>query len=77
LDLKELARKGAEVRLAELQAEIQALRKAFPGLAAGGVDAAGIKWARGLRKPMTAAQKAEVSKRMKKYWAARRKSNIS
>jgi len=28
---------------------------------------------RGRRKPMTAAEKREVSERMKKYWAARRK----
>ena len=75
-DLKAYARRGAEARVAELTAELNEIYKAFPDLRRGsarsatGPDNAGGKRRR--RKPMSAAQKAEVSKRMKKYWAARR-----
>ena len=75
IDLKAYARRGAEARIAELTAELKDIYKAFPDLrrgsarpTAGAVSAVG----RRRRKPMSAAQKAEVSKRMKKYWAARR-----
>ena len=75
-DLKAYARRGAEARVAELTAELNDIYKAFPDLRRGtarptaGADSAGGR--RRTRKPMSAAQKAEVSKRMKKYWAARR-----
>lgn len=76
LDLKDLARRGAAARAAELQAELAAIRKAFPGLSAGNIDAPSTRRLTGARKrkPMSAAQKAEVSKRMTRYWAARRKA---
>ena len=76
-DLKAYARRGAEARIAELTAELNEIYKAFPDLRRGsarptaGQDIAGGRRRR--RKPMSAAQKAEVSKRMKKYWAERRK----
>jgi hypothetical protein len=73
-DLKAYARRGAEARIAELTAELKDIYKAFPGLRSGGASApqvaGGVR--RRKRRVMTAAQKAEVSKRMKKYWAARR-----
>ena len=76
-----LARIGAAARLAELQAEISALRRAFPGLKAAPVSAgvpdlsAAPKPARKARRrrAMTAAEKKAVSDRMKKYWADRKK----
>ena len=80
LDLKDLARRGAAARLAELQAEQAAILKEFPELKRG----AGPSYTddgttilpntRRGRRRMSAAQKAEVSRRMKKYWAKRRKS---
>ena len=88
VDLKKLARIGAAARLAELQREIAALKRAFPGLkvlsvdvieAPDGAEAVAERVARrvatkkGRKRPMTAAERAAVSDRMKKYWAERRK----
>jgi hypothetical protein len=84
LDLKDLARRGAIARLAELQAESAAILKAFPELKKAG--RAGIAYtddgttilpgrkSRRGRRPMSAAQRKAVSVRMKKYWAQRRKA---
>jgi hypothetical protein len=76
IDLKAYARRGAEARIAELTAELKDIYKAFPDLRRGAArptaSRAGASQARRKRKPMSAAQKAEVSKRMKKYWAARK-----
>ena len=75
-DLKAYARRGAEARVAELTAELNDIYKAFPDLRRGtarptaGTEIAGGRRRR--RKPMSAAQKAAVSKRMKAYWAARK-----
>lgn len=80
LDLKDLARRGAIARLAELQAETAAILKAFPDLR-GGKRAAvaytddGVTMAASRRRRrwgMSAAQKKAVSVRMKAYWAKRR-----
>ncbi len=77
----ELARKGAQHRLAELQAEIVALKRDFPGLAerAGaalgttvGKTEADVKRVVRRGRTMSAAARRAVSERMKKYWAARR-----
>jgi hypothetical protein len=80
LDLKDLARRGAAARLAELHAEQAAILREFPELK----RAAGPSYTddgttiltnkRRGRRRMSAAQKAEVSRRMKKYWANRRKA---
>ena len=76
IDLKAYARRGAEARIAELTTELNDIYKAFPDLRRGTTRApasnAGAGRRRQKRKPMSAAQKAEVSKRMKKYWAARK-----
>jgi hypothetical protein len=69
-DLKSYARQGAAVRVAELNTELAAIYRVFPDLRAGTKSSATGRKLK--RKPMSAAQKAEVSKRMKKYWAARR-----
>lgn len=87
-DLKTYARQGAAVRVAELREELAAIYKTFPELRKGNLDdpftrrtraaqdgGAGVGNGRKRkRRGMTAAQKAEVSKRMKKYWAERRSS---
>lgn len=88
VDIRKLARIGAAARLAELEREIAALKRAFPGLKVLSVDvvearepvsgaeaarAARKAASRGRRKPMTAAERRAVSERMKKYWAGRRR----
>lgn len=77
LDLKSYARRGAEVRLAELNAEIHAIYAAFPELRRGSQASRGKSarpQRRRRRRGMSAAQRSAVSARMKKYWAARRKA---
>jgi hypothetical protein len=82
-DILTWARRGAEARWNELQAEAQSLLKTFPDLAKISQTARRTlaQSARGLantlepkrkRSKMTAAQKKAVSSRMKKYWAQRR-----
>ena len=75
-DLKAYARRGAEARVAELTAELNEIYRAFPDLRRGATPAPASNASGGRRrqnrKPMSTAQKAEVSKRMKAYWAARR-----
>jgi hypothetical protein len=81
INMKELARVGAQARLAELLAEVAEIERAFPGIGgarrgrppakASAAPKAAVK--RGRRRKMSAAEKKEVSERMKKYWAARRK----
>lgn len=87
VDLKKLARVGAAARLAELEREIAALKRVFPGLrvvsadvieapvseAAAAERLARRAAARRRRKPMTSTERKAVSDRMKKYWAERRK----
>ena len=82
LDLKDLARRGAIARLAELQAESAAILKQFPELKK--IGRAGVAYtddgttilpgrrSRRGRRPMSAAQRKAVSVRMKRYWAMRR-----
>jgi hypothetical protein len=77
----DLARKGAQHRLEELQAEIASLKRNFPGLAerAGaaigttvGRTEAEVKRTVTRGRRMSAAARKAVSARMKKYWATRR-----
>jgi hypothetical protein len=73
----ELAKRGAEVRLRELKAEIAALMKVFPHLRYGAAvspampDAVEERATR--RRRMSPAERKAVSDRMKKIWAARRR----
>ena len=73
-DLKAYARQGAAARVAELNAELGAIFQVFPDLRSGAAkgSATRVVTRKRKRRGMTAAQKAEVSKRMKKYWAARK-----
>lgn len=78
-DLKEYARLGAEARVAELNAELAEIYRAFPNLRTRGRQSAAapggvVRASSRRRKPMTAAQRKAVSARMKKYWAGRRKA---
>jgi hypothetical protein len=73
--LRELARAGAEATLDRLRAEIIAIERTFPELAQGRrslrKSVAGVR--KRTRKMSAAARKA-VSRRMRKYWAERRKA---
>ncbi len=85
IDMRAYARRGAEARLAELNAEMADIYRAFPALRKEAHDPPFIR--RGpkalridggtaaggrKRKGMTAAQRKAVGERMKKYWAERR-----
>ena len=85
--LKRLAKLGAQARLEQIEAERRAILAAFPDLAAPrrGRAAGARKQARKVETPaaakprrrrrkMTAAQRKEVSQRMTRYWAERRKA---
>lgn len=74
-ELRRLAVVGARARLQELQGEIAALVSAFPEIGRAGARPVGTNIKRrkpGRKTPMTAAERKEVSERMKRYWASRR-----
>ena len=86
-DLRRFARLGAMKRLDDIRREEAAIRRAFPELfssarpaapASPAAPARSAKKAKATkaRKPstMSPAMRLEVSKRMKKYWAGRRKA---
>lgn len=86
--LRRLAKLGAQARLDQLEVERRAILSAFPDLAAprrGRAAGAGkrapkaespvaAKASRRRRRKMTPAQRKEVSERMTRYWAERRKA---
>jgi hypothetical protein len=75
--VRELARSAAEQLLRELRAEIIAIERTFPELALPAKRRAlgeSLRTARSRTRTMSAQARAEVSKRMKKYWAERRKA---
>lgn len=75
--LRELARSGAEALLKQLRAEIIAVERTFPELALRGKRRAvtrSIKKAERRGREMSEAARKAVSRRMKKYWAERRKA---
>ena len=86
-EMHRLARIGAAAKLAQLEREIAALKRAFPGLKAQetpvpappvegpsrpAADPPTPRHSR--RKPMTASERTAVSERMKRYWDGRRKA---
>jgi hypothetical protein len=76
-ELKRLARLGAAARLEQLEAERQAILRAFPGLTAGAppppaAGAAAPKKKARKRRRMTAEEKEAASERMKQYWATKK-----
>ena len=75
--LKELARRGAEVALKELRAEIVAIERTFPEFRLPAGRRAlrqSVQQATRRTREMSAAARKAVSQRMKKYWAERRKA---
>jgi hypothetical protein len=75
IEWRRLAVVGARARLQELKGEMASLVRAFPEIARAGGDAGRTSVRRGKpgrKTPMTAAERREVSERMKKYWAGRR-----
>ncbi len=81
IDLKDLARLGAQTRLVQLAAEMDALHRAFPGLGATDkkrgrprktASAAPDEQVAGKRKPMSVAAKKAVGERMRAYWKKRK-----
>ncbi len=80
-DVRQYALVGAQARLDALRTEMQSLLGAFPELARKrgpgatrpAASAAKPKARRGRRRAMSAEERREVSERMKRYWAARRK----
>src|SRR5262245_15982257 len=78
-ELVRLARIGAEARIAQLQAEIEAIRRQFPGSsgAGRGRGRAGQAGGAGPRKPrqMSAAARRGISQAAKKRWEQWRKEH--
>ena len=81
--LRRLARLGAIARLEQLRQEEAAIRAEFPelfgrgrraGAANGEAAASSERGGRRRRRGMSAAQRKQVSERMRKYWAERRKA---
>ena len=77
----ELAKRGAEHRYQELKAEVESLVKLFPHLRSrsGGplstpVETVKHAIRRRRRRKMSEAARKAVSDRMKKFWAAKRKT---
>jgi hypothetical protein len=69
IDLRQLARYGAAMRLQEINREIAAIKAAFPTLRGGrSAPAPGKR-----RRRMSAAGRAAISRAAKKMWAARRR----
>jgi hypothetical protein len=85
--LRRLARLGAMARLEQIRAEEAGIRSEFPELFGRGsrreesgsdpVAAVVAKGRRRRRRAMSAAGRKEVSERMRKYWAERRKAKGS
>ncbi len=79
--LRRLARLGAVARLEQLREEEAAIRAEFPelfgGRRGGGRErtAAANSQTKRRRPAMSAAQRKEVSERMRKYWADRKASS--
>ena len=75
--LRELARAGAETILKQLRAEIIAIERTFPELALPRrrhAVARTVKTARKRGRQVSDAARKEISRRMKRYWAERRKA---
>jgi Holliday junction resolvasome RuvABC endonuclease subunit len=75
--LRQLARVGAETVLKQLRTEIIAVERTFPELALPQTRhavARTLKTAKRRGRQMSDAARKAVSKRMKKYWAERKKA---
>lgn len=75
--LKELARETAAATLKRLRAEIIAIERTFPELALQRrrrTVRMAVKTARKRGRDMSQSARKEISKRMKRYWAERKKA---
>ena len=75
--IRQLAQEGAAKALSQLRAEVTALERTFPELALPEGRRAvrqAVQQAKRRGRSMSAAARKEVSARMKKYWAERRKA---
>ncbi len=72
--LRELARAGADATLKRLRAEIQAIERTFPELANPRQRRKSMARAAKRSRQFSDAARKAASKRMKKYWAERRKA---
>lgn len=75
--VRELAQTGAEALLRQLRAEIVAIERTFPELALGHRRRAvgrTLKTVRSRGREMSEEARQAVSRRMKKYWAERKKA---
>jgi hypothetical protein len=76
IDMRSLARQGANARLWQLETETNQLLRVFPDLRDGDrTPLTSQDGPRRGRREMTAAERRSVSVRIKKYWAGRRKKN--
>ena len=72
--LRALARHGAQARISELHAEIEAISKEF-GLGWRGGAKRGRKAGRSRKRKLSAAARKAISEAQKKRWAAHREDN--
>jgi hypothetical protein len=75
--LRELARAGADSMLKHLRAEIVAIERTFPELALPKTRRTvtrSLKAAQKRGRQISAAARKAISRRMKRYWAERRKA---
>jgi hypothetical protein len=73
LDVQAFALVGARARYEELRLEVERLLKAFPELKSVSAGSGTRVAKKPGRKKMSAKERAAVSKRMRAYWAARKK----
>jgi hypothetical protein len=84
-ELLRLAREGARARVDELSAELESIYATFPDLKTAAGKSTSVKTRRtstgarqgAITRAWSDADRKAVSERMKKYWAARRKSAAS
>ena len=74
-EIVRLARIGAEARIAQLQAEIEAIKRQFPGSGRGGQRAGGDGSAPRKPRQMSAAARRRISQAAKKRWEQWRKEH--
>jgi Holliday junction resolvasome RuvABC endonuclease subunit len=78
--IRQLAVSGAEALLKQLRAEVVAIERTFPELTDPATRKAfdrSVKTAQTRTRQMSAAARKQVSARMKKYWAERRKAKAA
>ena len=73
--LRKYAAAGASATLAKLREEIQVIERTFPELSSAKARGKVATTVQKRASRMTAAGRAAVSARMKKYWAERRKQS--